>query len=136
MTNREKFITHTTNPACAACHSLFDGIGFAMEQYDAIGRFRTMDKMKTIDTKGELPLPNETLNFGTYVDFIDQVTKLPETYECVAAQYTAYATGRPPGNIPACESDAVAQAFATSGYRLDALVAAIVSSPNFATRRN
>ena len=73
MTNREKFITHTTNPACASCHALFDGIGFAMEQYDAIGRFRTTDKMKTIDATGELPLPSRTLKFSSYVELIDQV---------------------------------------------------------------
>ena len=136
MTNREKFITHTSNPACASCHSLFDGIGYAMEQYDPIGRFRTTDKMKTIDTSGTLPLPNRTLQFSNYVDFIDQISKLPETYACVASQYTAYATGRAPAAISKCEGDAIADAFAQGGYRLDALVAAIVTSPNFALRRN
>ena len=80
MTNREKFITHTTNPACASCHAMFDGIGYAMEQYDAIGRFRTIDKTKTIDATGTLPLPSGTLKFTSYVDLIDQVAKLPETY--------------------------------------------------------
>jgi hypothetical protein len=136
MTNREKFNTHTTNPACAGCHVMFDGIGFAMEQYDAVGRFRTMDKMKTIDSSGELPLPNTTLKFANYVDFIDQVSKLPDTYACVASQYTSYATGRAPSSIPKCESDAIAQAFSKGDYRLEALVSAIVTSPNFATRRN
>jgi hypothetical protein len=136
MTNREKFITHTTNPACAGCHALFDGIGYAMEQYDAIGRFRTMDKMKTIDTKGTLPLPSGTLQFANYLEFIDQITKLPETYQCVASQYAAYATGRAPGEISQCESDAITKAFTSGGYKLDALVAAIVTSPNFAVRRN
>ena len=54
----------------------------------------------------------------------------------MASQYDAYATGRAAGDIPACESDAIAKAFTSSGYRLDALVAAIVTSPNFALRRN
>jgi hypothetical protein len=136
MTNREKFIVHTTNPACASCHAMFDGIGYAMEQYDAIGRYRTMDKAKTIDATGTLPLPSGTLTFTSYVDLIDQVAKLPETYACVASRFDAFATGRAPGDIPACESDPIAEAFTRSGYRLDALVAAIVSSPNFSLRRN
>jgi hypothetical protein len=136
MTNREKFNTHTTNPACAACHTLFDGIGFAMEQYDTIGRFRTMDKMKTIDSSGELPLPSGTLKFANYLDFIDQVVKMPETYACVASQYAAYSTGRAPGSIPKCEADTIAKAFTDGGYSLDALVAAVVTSPNFTLRRN
>jgi hypothetical protein len=136
MTNREKFITHTTNPSCAVCHSMFDGIGFALEQYDAIGRFRTMDKKKTIDATGSLPLGNSTLEFTSYVDFIDQITKRPETYQCVASQYAAFATGRAAAGLSQCESDMIAQAFMGNGYRLDALVSAIVTSPNFALRRN
>jgi hypothetical protein len=136
MTNREKLITHTSNPACASCHALFDGIGYAMERYDAIGRYRTTDKQKTIDATGSLPLPGGTLQFTSYVDLIDQVSKLPETYQCLAFQYDAYATGRAPADIPPCERDLVARAFADGGFRLDALVSAIVTSPTFAFRRN
>jgi hypothetical protein len=136
MTNREKFLTHTTNPACAGCHALFDGIGYAMEQYDAIGRFRTMDKNKTIDTAGTLPLPSGTLQFANYIDLVDQIAKLPETYQCVASQYAAYATGRASEEISQCESDAITKAFTSGGYKLEALVAAVVTSPNFAVRRN
>ena len=84
MTNREKFIVHTTNPFCAACHSAFDGIGYAMEQYDPIGRFRTMDKMKVIDATGSVELADGPLSFSSYVDFIDKVAKRPGTYQCVA----------------------------------------------------
>jgi hypothetical protein len=135
MTNREKLVTHTSNPACAACHAMFDGIGYAMEQYDAIGRYRTVDKKKTIDPTGELPLPGTTLRFTSYVDLIDQVAKLPETYQCLAFQYDAYATGRAPADIPACERDLVARAFADGGFRMDALVSAIVTSPTFGFRR-
>jgi hypothetical protein len=136
MTNREKFNAHTTNPSCAACHSLFDGIGFALEQYDAIGRFRTMDKKKTIDATGTLPLGNDMLSFSSYVDFVDQITKRPETYQCVAAQYAAFATGRAAAGLSQCESDMIAKAFMGDGYRLETLVSAIVTSPNFALRRN
>jgi hypothetical protein len=136
MTNRERMAVHATNPACAACHAQFDGIGFALEQYDAIGRFRTTDKMKTIDATGMLPLPDRTLTFSNYVDFIDQVAELPDTYQCLAFQYDSFATGRAANEIPQCERDAISKAFAGSGYKLDALVSAIVTSPNFAMRRN
>jgi hypothetical protein len=95
-----------------------------------------MDKTKTIDAAGTLPLPSGTLTFSNYVDLIDQIAKLPDTYACAASRFDAFATGRAPGDIPACESDAITRAFADSGYRLDALVAAVVSSPNFALRRN
>ncbi len=136
MTNREKLNVHTTNPACSSCHALFDGIGFAMEQYDAIGRYRTTDKTKTIDPTGTLPLGNETLKFTTFVDFVDQIARRPETYECIASQLNAFATGRSHAEIPRCELDANTKAFAEGGHELDALVTAIVTSPSFALRRN
>jgi len=136
MTNRQKFDIHTTNPACASCHSLFDGIGYAMEQYDPIGRFRTTDKMKTIDASGTLPLSRQVLQFSSYVDLLDQVSKLPQTYQCMATQSLAYGTGRAPADIGQCEGDSLAQAFAKGGYRMDTLVSALVSSPTFALRRN
>jgi hypothetical protein len=135
MTNREKFAVHTTNPACAACHLLFDGIGYAMEQYDPIGQFRTMDKKKVIDPTGTVMLSDTTLTFSSYVDFIDQIAKRPQTFQCVATQYNAYATGRAPVSIGQCEAEAIGKVFADGGYKLDALVAAIVTSPNFALRR-
>jgi hypothetical protein len=136
MTAREKFIAHTTNPACAACHSLFDGVGYAMEQYDPIGRFRTMDKTKKIDSSGTLPLGSSNLQFANFIDLIDQVAKRPEVYQCLASQYHAYATGRAPSSISTCESEPIAQGLMNGGYKLEALVSAIVTSPNFAMRQN
>jgi hypothetical protein len=92
--------------------------------------------MKTIDSSGTLPLPDRTLTFSNYVDFVDQVAALPDTYQCLAFQYDSFATGRAAMDVPACERDAIGKAFASSGYQLDALVAAVVTSPNFTLRRN
>src|SRR5258708_21500450 len=45
---------HASDPSCAACHSVFDGLGFAFENYDAIGRYRTMENGRPIDASGTL----------------------------------------------------------------------------------
>jgi hypothetical protein len=54
LTMRELVQKHTTDPRCANCHSRIDGYGFAMEAFDAIGRTRTTDGAKPIDTKSKL----------------------------------------------------------------------------------
>ena len=54
-TLREKLAQHRANPACASCHSRIDPLGFALENYDVIGRWRTEEGGKPIDAKGELP---------------------------------------------------------------------------------
>jgi hypothetical protein len=135
MTAREKFVEHSKNPSCAACHVLFDTIGFALENYDALGQWRTTEKGKTIDPSGALPLPSgEEIKFANFIDLIDQLAKAPDTYSCFSAQYLSYASGR--GILSDCEKETIARSFTASGYRLDALVAAVVASPSFISRQD
>jgi hypothetical protein len=135
MTAREKFAVHSKNPACSSCHALFDSIGFALENYDAVGQYRKTDKNKTIDPSGDLPLPDGSkLHFTNFVDLVDQLSRGPDAYACFASQYLQYASGKV--KLDDCERQDVARAFAASGYRLDELALAIVTSPRFVTRRN
>jgi hypothetical protein len=137
MTQREKLTIHAANPACATCHVLFDGIGFAMEAYDPVGQYRTLDRGKKIDTTGELPLPNRpTLKFANFVELVDQIAKLPDPYACFSARYLEYTTGRAAAQVPDCERETLARAFTESGYKVDALILAVVSSPGFVARKN
>ena len=135
MTAREKFKEHSKNPACASCHALFDIIGFALENYDTVGQWRTLDKGKTIDPTGSLDLPSGgKIQFASFVDLIDQLAQGPDTYACFASQYLQYANGRV--KLDSCEQQRTARAFADSGYKVDALIKAIVSAPSFVNRRN
>jgi Protein of unknown function (DUF1592)/Protein of unknown function (DUF1588)/Protein of unknown function (DUF1595)/Protein of unknown function (DUF1587)/Protein of unknown function (DUF1585) len=137
MTGREKLTAHAKNPFCARCHALFDGIGFALESYDAVGQWRDTDKGKPIDPTGKLPFPDGSeLHFRNFVDLVDQLTTRPEPYACFAGRYLAYATGRRLDQIPACEQHAVLAAFNQSGHRIDTLVMAVIGTPGFVTRRN
>jgi hypothetical protein len=52
---RQKMERHRADPACASCHTKMDAIGFGMENFDAIGRWRTTDDGKPLDTAGDLP---------------------------------------------------------------------------------
>ena len=51
---RERLAEHRKNPTCAGCHRLTDPVGFALENYDAVGRWRTLDAGETIDPSGTL----------------------------------------------------------------------------------
>src|SRR6185295_5029656 len=55
LTMREQMQAHRSNPVCAACHSRMDPIGFALENYDGVGRWRAQDAGATIDASGKLP---------------------------------------------------------------------------------
>src|SRR5262249_13273761 len=55
LTMREQMEAHRANPVCASCHARMDPIGFALENYDGIGRWRTKDAGALIDASGKLP---------------------------------------------------------------------------------
>jgi len=55
LTMRERMAQHRANPACAGCHKLMDPIGFSLENYDAVGRWRTTEGGVPVDAAGSLP---------------------------------------------------------------------------------
>jgi hypothetical protein len=137
MTERQKFSVHTKSSTCAACHDMFDGIGFALEQYDPIGRFRTVDKNQTIDPSGTVPLPSgKTLQFANFIDMMNQVAGSSDFTKCYASQYLRYATGRESTDVGACELQQLTEAALAAGSTIDSLPAAIAALPSFITRQN
>ena len=139
-TGRQKLTVHSS-PACAGCHALFDGIGFAMENYDAVGKWRTTEYDQPIDASGTLPLPSEGnlapgLAFSNFVELVDQLANKPDVYSCFAQQFASYASGRDIPEMDECERNAIVSRFVESKYKIDDLVMSVISSPSFAERRN
>jgi hypothetical protein len=101
MTMRQRMEQHRTNPVCASCHRTMDPMGFAMENFDAIGRWRTSDGSSEIDSSGTLP-------DGTKLSGPNELRKLlPSQREAFAGTVTEklliYALGRgiEPYDMPA-----------------------------------
>jgi hypothetical protein len=136
MTNRERLISHVQNPQCAACHDIFDPIGFALENYDPIGRYRTTDKGKMIDPSGTIPLDGKDVTFTNFIDLINQLSNNPALYTCFSTQYFSYATGRGFDELSSCERKSVTDEFVKSGYKVDTLVMSVINSPSFTARQN
>lgn len=139
-TGRQRFGIHSKG-GCASCHRLFDGIGFALENYDAIGQFRTTEYNQTIDPTGNLPLPSEEnalpgMAFSNFVELVDKLAEKPDVYSCFAQQYASYASGHDLAEVDTCEKKAIADQFAQSNHKLDELMLAVVGLSNFVNRKN
>jgi hypothetical protein len=95
-TARERSEKHRTEASCAACHQLFDPVGFAFETYDAVGRFRDKDGSgKAIDSV--LDFNEKTGLDGHYANALEFVKKLGDSDElgaCVTKQWMRFALGR------------------------------------------
>ena len=134
LTMREQMEAHRTNPVCAACHSRMDPIGFALENYDGVGRWRAQDAGATIDASGKLPDGTEfegpaglsRLLLTKYrADFVQTATEKLLTYALGrGVEYDDYPT------IRAIDRDA-----ARDNYKISSLILAIIKSTPFQMRR-
>ena len=133
-TMRDRMSQHRANPVCAACHSMIDPAGFALDNFDAIGRWRTVDEsFNAIDASGALP---DGTAFSGVTDLREALARRPERFATTATEkMLTYALGRGLEyyDMPAVRK-IVAQAGA-DGYRWQAIIVGIVKSYPFVTRR-
>ena len=130
---RELMATHRRNPACATCHLRMDPLGFALENFDGIGRWRDMDGPTPIDASGVLP---DGTAFDGPVEFREALLdRSGEFVRTFAEKLLTYALGRPVQHydIPAVRS--ILRDAAAEDHRWSSLVLGIVESPPFQMRR-
>ena len=128
-TLRERLAQHRANPACASCHSRIDPLGFALENYDVLGRWRTEDAGKPIDAKGELP-------DGTTFEGPDQLkAALMRKKDLFVRNFVnkmlGYALGRGLTLQDSCTVDSIVAEVERNNYSAQALINAVVMSVPF-----
>jgi hypothetical protein len=135
LTLREKFALHASSLACSACHAKIDPYGFALENYDPVGRWRDADgNGQPIDPSGKL---FGRVAFTTVEEFKDGLLAEKERVaRAFAGHLLKYALGRElvPADRPAL--DRIVAAAAPGGYRMRDLMKAIVLSEPFQTKYN
>jgi hypothetical protein len=94
-TTRQRFETHSQNPCATSCHQYFDPLGFAFENYDAIGAYRTEENGFPVDATGTLVTPAGGV--VTFNDAVELLTALSGAYEvdrCVAQHWFDFILAR------------------------------------------
>lgn len=133
-TNRDLFEERTGSGACAGCHTRINGFGYGLEHYDAIGRFRALDRGLAVDASGNVLGTDVD---GPYVGAIELSEALAESElvsDCATRQWIRFALGRAPERRDACLLERMEDAFAESGGDVRELMIAIASSPEFQVR--
>jgi mono/diheme cytochrome c family protein len=135
LTMRERMTQHRANPACSGCHQLMDPIGFSLENFDAVGRWRAMsEEGRPVDATGGLP-------DGSTFDGIDglrrAVLNRPEVFLTnLTEKLMTYALGRGVEYYDAPAIRGIVRQARTQDDRLTALIAGIVKSSAFQMRRS
>jgi hypothetical protein len=134
LTMRERMAQHRANPPCAGCHKLMDPVGFSLENFDAVGRWRTSEGGTAIDTSGNLP------DGGQFVGVSGLQKALlsrPELFLTTTTEkLLTYALGRGLESYDGAAVRKIVRDARGSDYRFSSLILGIVNSTPFQMRRS
>ncbi|HET6406403.1 MAG TPA: DUF1585 domain-containing protein, partial [Chthoniobacteraceae bacterium] len=134
LTLRQRTELHRTDPACASCHKVLDPIGFGLENFDAIGRWRDSDDSGgAIDAAGELPGEKRFTSPKELKAII--AARKDELTRNLTQRLLAYALCRPLEGYDEIVVDHLMGTIARDGYRMQTLISEIVTSYPFLNHR-
>lgn len=141
-TARERFSQHSANGTCAGCHKLIDPVGFAFENYDAVGLYRTTERTTDtagmvyntpIDASGAVPGVAGAAKNG--VELVRLLATSDKVGPCFASHWLQFAYGRSiDANADTCNVQSLQTAFAGAGYNIKELLVALTQTDAFLYR--
>jgi mono/diheme cytochrome c family protein len=130
---RQQMERHRSNPACATCHRTMDQLGFGLENYDAIGRWREQDGKFPVDATGVLPDGQKFSTPGQMRAVL--ISRLPQFSRTLTEKMMTYALGRGLKASDRRAVDSIQRSVAADGYRFQTMVREVVYSLPFRSRR-
>jgi hypothetical protein len=133
LTMRQAMVAHRANPVCASCHARMDPIGFAMDNFDAVGQWRDSDAGQPIDASGVLP---EGTRFNGVAELKKALLKNPKQFvSTVAEKLLMYAIARNVQYYDQPAIRAIVKQAAASNNTFASLVLGVVKSAPFQMRK-
>ena len=130
---RKRFEAHRADPTCASCHKRMDPIGFALENYNAIGQWRDKEGNFEIDTSGVLPGGHKIAGPQDLKNAI--MEKKDGFVRCLSTKMLTYAIGRGIEPYDQCTIDDICASVKQNNYRFSSLMLGIIKSDAFQKQR-
>lgn len=132
LTVRERLASHRTQPVCDSCHRLLEPLGFGFEQYDLVGRYRTLGTSgEALSGAGQaFGLPGDPEFVGP-TELAGLLQAAPETADCFAQQALQFTYGRELLPTDACAVAQASQTFKAAGFDLKEMFATVALSDAF-----
>jgi hypothetical protein len=129
---RERLAEHRANPACASCHDLMDPVGFSLENFDAVGRWREFEAGEPVDASGGLP---DGSTFEGVAGLENALLERPEIFvTTLTEKLLIFALGRGMEYTDAPAVRKIVREANAEDYRCSSLILGIVSSTPFQMR--
>lgn len=148
LTTRERLQAHQEDPQCTSCHRKIDPIGFGLENFDAVGQWRTADSYAAVDASGK-PDPQTKRSwaiepaaafykgphFESYAELRDRIAERVDAFGMgFSKALIEYALGRPCGFSDETLLERIQQQVRPSQWALRSTIHALVASPEFQTK--
>jgi hypothetical protein len=134
LSMRERMAQHRANPACAGCHQLMDPVGFSLENYDAVGRWRATEDARPIDASGNLP---DGSKFSGAAGLRQALLNRPDVFATTFSEkLVTYALGRGVEYYDAPAIRKIVHDGGANDFRFSSFILGIVSSSPFQGRRS
>jgi hypothetical protein len=131
---RQRLTKHREDPKCASCHNLMDPVGFSLENFDAVGRWRDMESGRPVDASGGLP---DGSTFNGVAGLEAGIMKRPDMFvNTLTEKLMTFALGRGLEHYDGPAVRGVARQAAKDKYRFSAIVLGIVKSKPFQMRNS
>ena len=134
LTMRQMMEVHRKKPLCASCHKRMDPIGLGLENFNAIGQFRSLESGQPIDSSGVL-ITGEKFSDIVALKNVLADERRDDFYRCLSEKILTYAIGRGPKYFDAVTIDTLVEKLNKGDGTLKDLVAAIIESVPFQKRR-
>ncbi len=133
MTMRERLSEHRKNPACSGCHKLMDPVGFSLENFDAVGRWRQAEDGTPVDVSGGLP---DGAKFAGVAGLEKALLTRPELFATtITEKLLTYSLGRGMEFTDAPAVRQIVRQAQKSDFRFSSFIQGIAGSPSFQLRR-
>lgn len=137
LSTRERFAQHSANPACSACHKQLDGVGFGMEDFDAVGNQRAMDNGKMIDKSGTLfGFGDKDQAFSGAAGLGKLLANTREAKRCFVTQWYRFAHGHMEKESDICAVRSLADEFEKGEMNMAQFLVKLITHPSFQKRGN
>jgi hypothetical protein len=136
LSSRAQLEAHTENQICAGCHNLIDPPGFALENFDEVGRYRTMDHGVAVDSSGTIEVESDIDGaFASGEELLAKLATSVDVRSCFASHYLNFALSRTETEAgDKCSATQLGRTFAASGD-LKQLAQAVAQSDSFTLRQ-
>jgi hypothetical protein len=134
QSTRDRLNQHAESALCASCHNIMDAPGFALENFDEVGRHRTTDGGKPVDTSGTMIGAGDLSGpFANGAELLGKLVQSQDVRGCFAQKYLEFATSHALAAEDQCSLDPLKKTFVPSGDLHD-LVTSVATSDSFRSR--